>query len=102
MPTKYQQIKAVLDDGTKGFMANYSGPTTTGNPVYHVFPGLMGTTGGEERVLGVKYNHGQQGDGWRCFRVAGFSNIRDSPIRPPTVTPVDEAGQNCIDVIDHS
>ena len=105
MPTpsaKYTEIKTRMHAGT-GFRAHYHGPSTPGNPEYHVLPCLMGwNAAGQEKVLGFKYNGGNNGEGWRCFLVADFGDINDSNAHPPTVGAVNESTQVCIDNIDHT
>ena len=103
--SKYDDIKAIMKatGPKKGFRANYNGPSTPGNPVYHVLPCLMGTNAaGKEKVLGYKYNGGANGEGWRCFLVDDFGTINESNAPPPTVGAVDEASQICIENIDHT
>jgi hypothetical protein len=105
MPTKYEKIKDIMvNHPTKGFMAHYHGPSTpSGNPMYHVYPGLMGTNAaGDQKVLGYKYN-GQHGQFWRCFLVDDFDDsIQLSNVNPPDIGPVDETRQCCITNIDHT
>ena len=104
MPTpEYTAIKQKKNAGLP-FKANYMGGT--GNPVYHLFPVLIGTSppagGGTavERVL--CYKHVGSSQGWRCFEVSDLKNIDASNVSVPTIPPVDENRQNCVMTIDRT
>lgn len=87
------------------FKAHFTGGT--GNPLYHLFPVLIGlsrdpTSGAQrERALCFKYV-GNNGYGWRCFSPTELANITDSNVALPTIPAVDRDRQNCVETIDDS
>jgi hypothetical protein len=104
MSAEYDEIKRRKNAGIP-FQAHFTGGT--GNPLYHLFPGLVGmsrdaNTGAlEERVLCYKYQ-GNNGQGWRCFSPTKFTGIHDTNVVPPHIPPIDRARQNCVQAIDDS
>jgi hypothetical protein len=89
MSPEYDEIKRRKNAGIP-FKVHFTGGT--GNPEYHLVPGLVGqsrdaNTGALlERALCYKYQ-GNNGQGWRCFLPTELTRISDTTVAPPTTIP---------------